>query len=112
MVLKARLRLAVVAAACVLAASAVFAQITTGSIAGTVKDPQGGVIPGATVILISESQNTKSAPVVTNEAGDFVFVNAKSDTYTVEITMSSFKHAQCADQQCGACVRPGNRSSE
>jgi hypothetical protein len=105
MVLKARLRLAVVAAACVLAASAAFAQITTGSIAGTVKDPQGGVIPGATVILISESQNTKSAPVVTNEAGDFVFVNAKSDTYTVEITMSSFKTIRKTGVRVGAAER-------
>src|SRR5829696_4602434 len=105
MVLKARLRLAVIAAACVLAASAAFAQITTGSIAGTVKDPQGGVIPGATVILISESQNTKSAPVVTNEAGDFVFVNAKSDTYTVEITMSSFKTIRKTGVRVGAAER-------
>jgi hypothetical protein len=91
MVVKARLQLAVIVAALVLGATAASAQITTGSIAGTVKDPQGGVIPGATVVLISESQNTKSAPVVTNAAGDFLFVNAKADTYTVEITMSSFK---------------------
>ena len=32
------------------------AQITTGTVAGTVKDAQGGVIPGATVTLISESR--------------------------------------------------------
>ena len=30
------------------------AQITTGVLAGTVKDAQGGVVPGATVTLISE----------------------------------------------------------
>jgi hypothetical protein len=45
------------------------AQITTGSVSGVVKDAQGGVIPGATVVLISEARGTRSAPVVTNETG-------------------------------------------
>jgi hypothetical protein len=105
MVVKARLQLAVIVAALVLGATAASAQITTGSIAGTVKDPQGGVIPGATVVLISESQNTKSAPVVTNAAGDFLFVNAKADTYTVEITMSSFKTVHKTGVRVGAAER-------
>ena len=34
------------------------AQITTGTVTGTVKDSQGGVIPGATVVLISEARGT------------------------------------------------------
>ena len=34
------------------------AQSTTGMVAGTVKDPPGGVIPGATVTLVSETQGT------------------------------------------------------
>lgn len=42
------------------------AQITTGSVAGTVRDAQGGVIPGATVTLVREDQGTRSAPVVTS----------------------------------------------
>ena len=69
---------AVCAAACVcLGATAhqAFAQITTGTVAGTVKDAQGGVIPGATVTLISETHGTRSAPVVTSGTGDFVFAN-------------------------------------
>ena len=39
-------------------ASSARAQITTGSVAGTVKDSQGGVIPGATVTLVSETKGT------------------------------------------------------
>ena len=35
------------------------AQITTGTVAGTVKDAQGGVVPGATVVLISETKGTE-----------------------------------------------------
>ena len=38
------------------AASPAMAQITTGNITGTVNDAQGGVIPGATVVLNSESR--------------------------------------------------------
>src|SRR5713226_1387671 len=34
------------------------AQVSTGTVSGTVKDVQGGVIPGATVTLISEAQGT------------------------------------------------------
>ena len=79
------------AAACVLgAASIASAQITTGTITGTVRDGQGGVIPGATVVLTSDTQGTKSSPVVTNATGDFVFVNLRADTYTIEVTMPSF----------------------
>ena len=37
------------------AAMPVSAQITTGNVSGTVKDAQGGVVPGATVVLISET---------------------------------------------------------
>ena len=52
----------------VLASSPAFAQITTGTVAGTVKDAQGGVIPGATVMLTSETRGTKSTPAITNES--------------------------------------------
>ena len=67
------------------------AQITTGTVSGTVKDAQGGVVPGATVVLISETKGTKSTPNVTNSTGDYVFPNVTADTYTVEISMEGFK---------------------
>ena len=34
------------------------AQVATGNVAGTVKDAQGGVIPGATVTLVSQTRGT------------------------------------------------------
>src|SRR5438270_2958160 len=67
------------------------AQITTGTVSGVVKDAQGGVIPGAIVILISEARGTRSAPVVTSDTGVYVFPNVTADTYTVEVTMDAFK---------------------
>ena len=73
------------------AASPVSAQITTGNVTGTVKDAQGGVVPGATAVLISEARGTKLAPVTTNEVGVYVIPNVTADTYTVEISMDGFK---------------------
>src|SRR5215218_9172277 len=86
-------------------ASPASAQISTGTITGTVKDAQSGVIPGATVTLVSEARGTRSAPVVTDERGDFVFVNMVADTYTVEVTLPSFK----ALKRSGVAVSPGSR---
>src|SRR5215204_4778499 len=76
------------------AALDVSAQITTGNIAGTVKDAQGAVVPGATVTLIDEARGTRLAPATTDETGAYVFPNVTAATYTVEVAMSGFKTAQ------------------
>ena len=73
------------------------AQITTGTVAGTVKDAQGGVVPGATVVLISQARGTRTAPAVTNAQGDYVIANVTADTYTVEVTMEGFKTIKRSD---------------
>ena len=67
------------------------AQITTGTVSGTVTDSQGGVVPGASVLLISDTQATRLGPMVTNSTGAYVFPNVTADTYTVEITLTGFK---------------------
>jgi Carboxypeptidase regulatory-like domain len=103
----ARLRMLAAAglALCALTGSA-SAQVT-GTVTGTVKDPQGGVIPGATVTLTSESRGTKLPDVITNESGDFTVVNVPADKYTVQVSMSGFKPAK----QTGVAVSPGDRQS-
>jgi len=82
-----------------------FAQGITGTIAGTVKDSQGGVIPGASVTLTSETRGTVSTPVTTNATGDFVFPNLTADTYTVQIEMPSFRTLRRGKVE----VNPGSR---
>ena len=53
----------------------------SSTVAGTVKDGQGLVIPGATITLISESRGTTFETVAGN-TGDFVVSNAPAETYT------------------------------
>jgi hypothetical protein len=82
------------------------AQITTGSVAGTVKDAQGAVIPGAPVTLISETRGTQLSDVFTNANGDFSFVNVAPDRYTVEVKADGFKAAK----RTGITVSAGDRA--
>src|SRR6478736_10220861 len=93
--------------ALIAAAGPAFAQVNTGTVLGTVKDGQGGVIPGVTAVLVSEAEGTRSAPVVTNETGDFVSANVTPGTYTVEVSLESFKTLK----RSGIAVSPGARLS-
>ena len=83
------------------------AQITTGTISGTVEDSQGGRIPGATVTLISESRGTRSTPVVTSTEGAYVVPNVSPDRYTIEVVMDGFK----TSVRRGVDVSSGDRVS-
>ena len=67
------------------------AQLVTGTVTGTVKDPQGAMIPGVTVVLINEGRGTELPPAVTNANGDFVLANVPPGTYTLQVTIEGFK---------------------
>ena len=82
-------------------------QTTSGGLTGTVQDAQGAIIPGATVVLTSDTRGTKSNPVVTNASGDFSFPNLSPDTYTVDVTLTGFKSLK----RSGVVVGAGNRVS-
>src|SRR6266516_5091247 len=72
-------------AALVLASSLpAFAQATTGTLRGTVTDPNGGVVAGATVTARNQSTNN-SSPATTNGEGDFVISNLAPGAYTVTV---------------------------
>lgn len=66
------------------------AQITTGTISGSVKDAQAAVVPGATVTLVSAARGT-TTEAQTNADGNFVFPNVTAGTYLVRVTMDGFK---------------------
>ncbi|HEU4835543.1 MAG TPA: carboxypeptidase-like regulatory domain-containing protein [Pyrinomonadaceae bacterium] len=69
------------------------AQITTGSISGTVTDQTGAVVPGASVTVKGEAGQQYTA--VTKGDGGYTIpgVPAGTPTYTVTITAPSFKTA-------------------
>jgi hypothetical protein len=72
----------------VLAAPAA-AQVTTGTIIGTVTD-QGGVVPGANVSIIEVNRGT-SDTFVTDSAGSYTAPFLTPGTYRVEVNVSGFK---------------------
>ena len=79
---------------------------TSSTVAGTVKDTQGGIIPGATVTLVSETRGTTFESVAGN-TGDFVISNVPADTYTIRVTMDGFK----TTERKGVPVSLGERVS-
>jgi len=81
------------------------AQITTGTVTGRVVDSSGSVLPRAQVVLISEAHGTRSAAVLTNDSGDYVFADVTGDTYTIEVTAPSFK----STRRTGVVVASGDR---
>lgn len=66
-----------------------FAQETTGGIQGTVKDPQGAVVSGATVEVTSPALIGKKS-LVTDQSGYYRFTNLPPGTYTVTTSASGF----------------------
>jgi len=80
---------------------------STGSIAGTVEDAQGGPLPGTTVVLISESRGTRSMPATSDTSGNYVFLNVTPDVYTIEAAMTGFRTLR----RVGVAVTAGNRAT-
>jgi hypothetical protein len=88
---KAVWSLAVAVCCALLLASPAAAQtVTTGNIAGTVSDAQGGVLPGATVIAVHTDTGT-NYETVTGADGRYSILNVRVGTYTISVNMSGFK---------------------
>jgi hypothetical protein len=66
------------------------AQSFYGSLLTVVKDDQGGVLPGATVVLVSESTGERREAVST-EDGSARFVNLVPGAYRLEVELTGFQ---------------------
>ncbi len=64
---------------------------TTGSISGSVTDPNGAVVPGAAVTIKGAAGQSWS--VVTNDAGGYRVPSIQNGLYSVTITAQGFKTA-------------------
>ncbi|MCX6634207.1 MAG: carboxypeptidase regulatory-like domain-containing protein, partial [Acidobacteria bacterium] len=73
-----------------LAAGLASAQSITGSLVGTVRDPGGLAIAGASVKLTFVTTGVER-PAATNERGDFVFPSLQPGEYALEVSVQGFK---------------------
>jgi hypothetical protein len=86
---------AVLLAAVALVATAALAQTITGSIRGTVTDPSGAVVAGASVTATNVSTGV-SAGTQTGKDGDYNIQFLPIGTYTVTVTASGFDKTSVA----------------
>src|SRR5579862_2089621 len=82
-------RLLAIVAAFALCSSSLRAQQTLGGLTGEVTDPQGGVIPSATVSLLDENTGFERT-TKTNPSGIYTFVNLPIGSYTLTYTADGF----------------------
>src|SRR5438876_3112345 len=66
-----------------------WAQLSTGSINGTVRDSSGSTIPETKVVL-RNIDTAVERTTVTNVAGAYVFLNVVHGVYTLEVTRAGF----------------------
>src|ERR1041385_320663 len=75
-----------------------FAQAGGTTVRGTVQDPNGNLVKGATVTLTDPSKNFTRTQQ-TNEDGQYVFSAVPPGTYKLEVTAQGFKTASASGVQ-------------
>jgi len=74
----------------VLASAAMYSQTSTGSLSGSVTDPNGAVVPGAKVTATSTTTGGK-LEMMTTDAGLYVFPAVPVSTYNITVEKTGFK---------------------
>ena len=85
-----RIRAGLVLALLLCLAPAIYAQSITGTVTGTVTDPQGAVIPGANILLHSEGSGGQRR-TVSNAEGYFTIAAVPAGSYTVVVEITGFQ---------------------
>ena len=76
----------------------IWAQTVTGVVSGTVTDPSGLAVPGATVTLMNEATGDPRT-TTTDPSGDFVFPSVLPGAYTVRVVAHGFQNLQRTGNQ-------------
>ncbi len=86
----------------------IWAQGVSGSasVAGTVTDTTGAVIPGASVVLLNVERGSEQE-VSSNEAGNYAYPDITPGTYTVRVSSEGFQTREVTDLQ----VQVGQRAA-
>jgi hypothetical protein len=74
-----------------LLAATAWAQVTTGSIAGTVRDTSGAVIPNAKVTLRDVDKNVDVRTATSGTSGEFSFPELPIGHYSVTVEAPGFQ---------------------
>jgi hypothetical protein len=90
------------------------AQSTTGRILGTVTDPSGAAVGGATVAIMDVQRGT-SRTVTSDESGGYVAPDLQPGTYKIRVEMKGFKTTErpnvvievATDVRVDLALRPG-----
>ncbi len=69
-----------------------YAQVDTGAVVGTVRDPSGGVLPGATVTFTHKQTNI-STRTTTDSRGNYEAVGLSIGTYNITASLTGFRDA-------------------
>jgi hypothetical protein len=85
-----------VVAACLLCSQVAYAQVARSQFNGTVTDPAGGVLVGATVVATNVETNVASKSTTT-DAGVYVIPYLASGVYRVQVTAPGFRSAAASD---------------
>src|SRR5260370_36139569 len=72
-----------------MAFNAIYSQVVTGRINGTVRDPSQATVPGATVTATNQETGYR-AEVTSGQSGDYVDPNNLPGKYTVTVAASDF----------------------
>lgn len=73
----------------------VYAQFETAEVLGTVRDPSGAAIPGASVTLINPDTGLRST-TVTDEFGNYDFFSVKVGRYLIDVEAPGFSKSSVA----------------
>ena len=69
-----------------------FAQGSSGTVRGVIKDPNGAVVPDATVTLVSQRGAERKA--TTSNSGAYVFTSVDPGPYTLRVERQGFKTSE------------------
>jgi hypothetical protein len=70
-----------------------YAQATSGNLTGTIFDPSGATVPGATIVVRNNATGVENSTVSTSK-GDYLFENLPVGTYTITVNAPGFAKAQ------------------